>query len=178
MTNEQRAARLSRARFWIRAEFAIAVLAVLIPAFLWIAQAGDIGPMVVPHEPTLGERLVDLMPWVGIVGLGIGFAAMWRLSRLDPERGERTWRYSRVARLRPPRRWVRAEIAVAVFAVLTIGTIWIAQPGTIRGFFKLLLHQSLLPVVGVAGVVVGLGWLLWVAHQDPEAGERTWRHRR
>ena len=178
MTHEQRAARLALARFWIRTEFGIAIFAMLTAGFLWIAQPGCGCPMVVPAEPSLAARLVQLMPFFGIGGLIVGFAGMVRLSRLDPERGERTWRYSRVARLPRQRFRIRAEVAIAVVAGLTVGFLWIVQPGTVRGFFKLLLHQSLLPAVGVAGVVVGLGWLLWVAHQDPEGGDRTWRHRR
>jgi hypothetical protein len=93
MTEEQRAARLARARFWIRAEFGIAIGAVLATAFLWLAQPDScLCPMFYEPPPRLQGFLVMA---VAIAGIVIGFAAMWRLSRLDPERGERTWRYRR-----------------------------------------------------------------------------------
>jgi hypothetical protein len=177
MTYEQRAVRLARARFWIRAEFTIAIAAVLSVGFLWVAQpASCMCPMFATYPPSLVQRLAELLPWVGIAGLAIGFAAMWRLARLDPERGERTWRYSRVARL--PRAYprIRAEIAVVVFAALAIGISLIARRGTMRGLFKLLLDQSLLPVVGLAGLVIGGVWIVWL-FRDPEGDETTWRHR-
>jgi uncharacterized membrane protein YidH (DUF202 family) len=92
MKHEDREARLARARFWIRAEFALASFAVAMTVFLWLAQPGTMGDGMFDEPPlAVGKLLVG----IGIVGLLVGFAAMWRLSRLNPERGERTWRYRR-----------------------------------------------------------------------------------
>jgi type IV secretory pathway TrbD component len=41
-------------------------------------------------EPPLIETLV---PWFGVGMFVVGFVWMVRLSRPDPEAGERTWRY-------------------------------------------------------------------------------------
>jgi hypothetical protein len=85
---ERRVQRMQRTRFWIRAEFAIAIAAVIITAFLLVAAPGCLcGGM---FAPSIAERL---LPWVGIGGLVVGFVAMIRLSRVHPESGERTWRY-------------------------------------------------------------------------------------
>jgi hypothetical protein len=78
---------MQRTRFWIRAEFAIAIAGVIAAAFLFVAAPCLCGGM---FAPSIAERL---LPWVGFGGLIVGFAAMIRLSRIDPESGERTWRY-------------------------------------------------------------------------------------
>ena len=90
MSEEQREERLARARFWIRAEFGIAIFAVLTAGFLWVAQPGCLCAMY--SEPPLMERLV---PWIGVGGIVVGFVWMAWLARLNPERGDRTWRYRR-----------------------------------------------------------------------------------
>ena len=85
---EHRRWRLQSARFLIRAELAIALATPLIIAFLYVAAPGTIEPMF--WKPPL---LVALAPWAGGIGLVVGIAWMVRLSRPDPEPGERTWRY-------------------------------------------------------------------------------------
>lgn len=85
---ERRRRRLGGARFLIRAELAIAVAAPLVIALLYVAAPGSIGGGM--REPSLIERL---LPWAGIAGWILGFVWMIRLSRPEPEGGERTWRY-------------------------------------------------------------------------------------
>ena len=85
---EQRRRRLQNARFLIRAELTIAIAGPLIAAFLYVAAPGTTGPMF--SEP---PRYVALLPWAGVVGWIVGIVWMVRLSRTDPEPGERSWRY-------------------------------------------------------------------------------------
>lgn len=83
---ERRRQRLGRAHFLIRAELAIAVAAPLVVAFLYVAAPGFMGA----REPWLLEQL---LPWAGATGVIVGLVWMIRLSRPEPEGGERTWRY-------------------------------------------------------------------------------------
>ena len=86
---ERRQRRLDRARFLIHAELTIAVAAPFIAGFLVIAAPGFTGGGMF-REPPLYEVL---LPWAGVVGWIVGIAWMVRLSRPDPEPGERSWRY-------------------------------------------------------------------------------------
>lgn len=83
---ERRRRRLRRAHILIRAELAIAVAAPLVAGFLYLAAPGFMGW----REPWLIEQL---LPWAGVAGVIVGLVLMIRLSRPDPEGGERTWRY-------------------------------------------------------------------------------------
>ncbi len=83
---EHRLRRMEGSRFLVRAEIAIAIAAPLLVGFLYIAMPGGSSPMF----PSLVDQL---LPWVGVGGVILGFVWMVRLSRPDPEPGERTWRY-------------------------------------------------------------------------------------
>ena len=72
----------------IRVELAAAFGLAGLTLFLWLATPGYIGPMF--STPTLYERL---LPWIVAAGLAIGLAGVVRFSRMDPEAGERSWRY-------------------------------------------------------------------------------------
>ena len=74
---------------------------------------------------------------------------------------------------------IRAELVIAFAAPVLTGFLFVAQPGTMGGgwFYKPWLIEILFPWVAVAGVVVGIVWMLRLSRQDPEAGERTWRYR-
>jgi hypothetical protein len=85
---ERRRRRLEGARFLIRAELVIAVAAPLVVALLFVAAPGFTGRGM--WEPSLLERL---LPWAGVAGWILGLVWMIRLSRPEPEGGERTWRY-------------------------------------------------------------------------------------
>jgi hypothetical protein len=85
---ERRQQRLDRVRFWIRTEFGLAIMAVIVAAYLTLAIPGCGCPMFA--QPSLVEQL---LPWLGVGGVVVGFAAMIRLSQVDPEPGERSWRY-------------------------------------------------------------------------------------
>jgi hypothetical protein len=85
---EQRRRRLRRAHDLIQAELTIAFALPLIAGFLWVAAPGCMCPMF--SEPPL---ITSLLPWAGVVGVIVGIVWMVRLSRPDPEAGERTWRY-------------------------------------------------------------------------------------
>lgn len=84
---ERRRRRMARAHTLIRAELTIAIAAPLALGFMYVAAPGFSGGM---REPWLLEQL---LPWASIGGLIIGLIWMIRLSRPDPEAGERTWRY-------------------------------------------------------------------------------------
>jgi hypothetical protein len=83
---ERRRRRLQSARFLIRAELAIAFAAPLVAGFLYVAAPGFMGQ----REPMLAQVLLT---WGGIFGVIAGIVWMMRLSRPDPEAGERSWRY-------------------------------------------------------------------------------------
>ena len=80
--------RLRRARQLIRLELALAIAAPLVGVFLYIAAPNFQGRGL--HEPWLIETL---LPWAAVGMFVVGFVWMVRLSRPDPEAGERTWRY-------------------------------------------------------------------------------------
>lgn len=84
---ERRRRRLGGAHFLIRAELAIAVAAPLVVAFLYVAAPRFTGGI---RERWLLEQL---LPWAGVAGVILGLVWMIRLSRAEPEGGERTWRY-------------------------------------------------------------------------------------
>jgi hypothetical protein len=84
----RRSRRLQRARSLIQAELTIALAAPFIAAFLYVAAPGGSRPMFA--EPSLLE---SALPWAAAAGVIVGIAWMVRLSRPDPEPGERSWRY-------------------------------------------------------------------------------------
>ncbi len=73
----------------IRAEFAVAILAVVLVPLWYITTPATMGGGMFREPPPL----TWLLPLIGIAGVITGFAWMVRLSRPDPEAGERTWRY-------------------------------------------------------------------------------------
>jgi hypothetical protein len=86
---ERRRRRLRRAHDLIRAELAIAYAVPLFAAFLYVAMPAGHRPMFA-GEPLLIESLVT---GTGAGLFLIGLMWMIRLSRPDPEAGERSWRY-------------------------------------------------------------------------------------
>lgn len=84
----------------------------------------------------------------------------------------------RQARLRQAHFLIRAELVVAFVAPVVTAIYWISAPGMIGPmFYELPPFGWLLPLVAIAGVVVGIVWMLRLSRPDPEAGERTWRYR-
>lgn len=86
---DRQSPRVRRTFMLIRLELAIAFGIALLTVFLWIAGPGY-GCMCMFYEPPLIERL---MPWVVVIGLVVGLVGVVRFSRIDPEAGERSWRY-------------------------------------------------------------------------------------
>jgi hypothetical protein len=82
--------RVQRARELARLEFALAVGVCLMAPLLWIAAPGEIGPM---FTSWLYDRLVQLIPLLGIAGTIVGLVLMIRIYRADPEPDQRAWRY-------------------------------------------------------------------------------------
>jgi len=85
---QRRKRRLRRAHVLIRAELAVAFSIPVVTAFLYLAAPNFPGGGM--HEPPLIETL---MPWASVGLLIVGLVWMIRLSRPDPEAGERSWRY-------------------------------------------------------------------------------------
>lgn len=85
---ERRRRGLQSARFLIRAELTIALAAPLIAGILFIAAPGGPTPMFQRELP-----IQTLLGWAGVLGVIVGIAWMVRLSRANPEAGERSWRY-------------------------------------------------------------------------------------
>jgi NADH:ubiquinone oxidoreductase subunit K len=77
-----------RGRRIARGLIALAIVWGLGALFLWVAQPGYIGPMVVERQ---GFEI--WLPIVGIVSYFIGLGLMVRIYRANPEPGERSWRY-------------------------------------------------------------------------------------
>jgi hypothetical protein len=86
---ESRQRRLGRAHFLIRAELTLAIAVPVIAGFLWVAAPGTMGGGMF-YRASLIETL---LPWAGVAGFVVGIVWMLRLSRQDPEAGERSWRY-------------------------------------------------------------------------------------
>jgi hypothetical protein len=86
---------------------------------------------------------------------------------------------SRQRRLRRAHFLIRAELVIAFAAPVLAGFLFVTAPGTMGGpmFDEPPAFGWLLPLVAIAGVVVGIVWMLRLSRQDPEAGERSWRYR-
>jgi fatty acid desaturase len=84
---ERRQRRMDRVGHAIRVELAIGFLAPVVLAFIFVAAPGTIG------GGWFHPLWVTLLPWAGGAGVVFGLAWMVRLSRPDPEGGERDWRY-------------------------------------------------------------------------------------
>ena len=84
------------------------------------------------------------------------------------------------------RAWVaiRLELAIGFLAPAVVAFAFIAMPNMVRPFmggnpqppwvYLLLASQ---PLIGGAGVVFGLVWLVRLSRPDPERGEVHWRYR-
>jgi hypothetical protein len=68
----------------------LAVGLCLMAPFLWIAAPGGFGTM---SSSWLYDRLVQLIPLVGIAGTIVGLVLMIWIYRADPEPDQRAWRY-------------------------------------------------------------------------------------
>ena len=79
--------RLDRARALRQIELFLAFALPLVAGFLHVASPGYSGGI---YEPPL---IATLVPWAGVVGVLVGIVWIVRVSRPDPEAGERTWRY-------------------------------------------------------------------------------------
>ena len=82
---------MRRARFLIRAELLIAVAAALLVGVWFFAF-----PVSFVPEPVFWGRPrwpASFLTWAAYIGVIVGLGATLRLSRIDPEAGERTWRY-------------------------------------------------------------------------------------
>jgi hypothetical protein len=86
---ERRERRLRRAHFLIRAELVIAFAVPVVGGLLLVAAPGTMGGGMF----YVGPPFVPLLPWGGAVGVIVGIVWMLRLSRPNPEAGERSWRY-------------------------------------------------------------------------------------
>jgi hypothetical protein len=78
------------------------------------------------------------------------------------------------------RAWVaiRFELAIGFLAPVVLAFILVAMPGDIGPmFYRTPWWVGLVPLIGVAGVVFGLVWLVRLSRPDPERGEVRWRYR-
>jgi hypothetical protein len=82
---------MRRARFLIRAELWIAFAAALLVGLWFLAFPVSLVPEPVFWGPP--RVLESLLTWAGYLGVIVGLVATVRLSRPEPEAGERTWRY-------------------------------------------------------------------------------------
>jgi len=83
--------RVRRAQHLVRLELAAAFGLAGLTVLLWLASTGLIGPgNVGPFSAPTFEPLTSLLV---AAGLAIGLLGVLRFSRIDPEAGERDWRY-------------------------------------------------------------------------------------
>jgi hypothetical protein len=87
MNIEERQRRLDRVGHAIRVELAIGFLAPVVLAFMFVTAPGTLG------GGWFRPWWVVFLPWIGTAGVVFGLAWMVRLSRPNPEGGERDWRY-------------------------------------------------------------------------------------
>jgi hypothetical protein len=73
----------------IRFELVVAFAAPVVAGLLWVAAPGFTGGGMF-YKASLIETL---LPWAGGIGVVVGIVWIIRLSRPDPEAGERSWRY-------------------------------------------------------------------------------------
>jgi len=85
MKYEERQRRLDRARFAIQAELLIGLMVVILTGLPSVAAPGEMSSYLPPlfQLLLLATPVVSLLAWVW----------MLRLSRPQPEAGERRWRY-------------------------------------------------------------------------------------
>ena len=88
MDYEARQRRLDRARFAIQVELLIGLVAVILTGYLAI-MVSPWGPDPMFRVPALIQVLVMAAPVVSLMA----WLRMLRLSRAQPEAGERRWRY-------------------------------------------------------------------------------------
>ncbi len=86
---ERRRRRLRRAHHLIRAELALAVVVPILAGFLFVAAPAFWGG----RSTGMYAIVETLLAIAAVVGVLVGFAWMIRLSRPDPEAGERSWRF-------------------------------------------------------------------------------------
>ncbi len=79
----------------IRLELVVAFVAPVVTGIYWISAPGTMGGgMSLGGGSSFGWSLIEmLIPSVGGIGVIVGIVWMLRLSRPDPEPGERSWRY-------------------------------------------------------------------------------------
>ena len=82
---------MRRVRFLIRAELLIAVVAALLVGVWFFAFPVSLMPEPLFWGPPRWPA--NVLTWAAYVGVIVGLVATVRLSRTDPEAGERTWRY-------------------------------------------------------------------------------------
>lgn len=85
----------------------------------------------------------------------------------------------RQRRLDRARGLIRLELAVAFAAPIVAGFLFVAAPPHSHPMFERepLLIQSLVVWAGLAGLVLGLVWMIRLSRANPEAGESAWRYR-
>lgn len=71
----------------------------------------------------------------------------------------------------------RGLITVAVVLPFLVLIAWVMQPGGISPMYEPPWYAAALPWAGVAGYLLGLGWMIRIYRANPERGERSWRYR-
>ena len=124
----------------------------------------------------------ELLALLALGGLLVGVAWIRELSDTIERADDEHWRFRRMSDLEHRRRrlrrahiLIRVELAIAVAAPLVAAFLYVAAPGFTGGTREPWLIERLLPWAAVAGVIVGLAWMIRLARPEPEGGERTWR---
>lgn len=68
-------------------------------------------------------------------------------------------------------------ITVALTTVAIAAFLWVAAPGGIGPMFADRTGETIIVLIGVAGAIVGLAWMIRIYRADPEPDPHAWRYR-
>ena len=77
---------------------------------------------------------------------------------------------------------IRLELTIGFLAPVFLAFVFVARPNFNEPMFIyapqwMSLLMAIVPLIGVAGLVFGLVWLVRLSRLDPERGEVHWRYR-
>jgi hypothetical protein len=155
-----------------------------------LAMAVAAGVLVFVFAPRLLRVFVYAVgnaPWLWFVAIGLASAGtLWilRIARADPEADAIVdldeFMAESNARAHRGRRLARAMFAAALMALAIPAFFFIAAPNGPTAMYLQeppALHAAI-PFVGVAGIVIGLVWMVRIFRADPEPeNAKGWRYR-
>ena len=153
------------------------------------------GPMYIQPPP-----IVYLVTAAAALGMVVGLFWIHRIGGQGDDEGRPIFRYRAEGRPRPrpPERrrfarpslpdairrrttirWLatRLELAIAVACAAISVALWMVGPHTTSALFLGPDWGTPLAIVGIAGYLVGLAWMIRIAREPAETGHTVWRSR-